>query len=62
MISIMKRSYHVPPPNRHFSLSAVLPKDNWDTKDDTGKSIKNALISGMPKGTSQAKTVEKSCQ
>ena len=28
-------------PNRRFLLSAN--KDEWDTKEDTGKSIKNAL-------------------
>ena len=27
------------PPNRHFAVS----KDEWDTKEDTGKSMKNAL-------------------
>ena len=26
-------------PNRHFSLS----QDEWDTKEDNGKSMKNAL-------------------
>ena len=27
------------PPNRHFAVS----KDEWDTKEDTGKSMKNVL-------------------
>jgi len=31
----------------------TLNKDKWDTKEDAGKSIKNALYySGMAKGTS----------
>ena len=27
------------PPNQHFAVG----KDEWDTKEDAGKSIKNAL-------------------
>jgi len=34
-----KRGHHVPPPNRRFSVS----KDEWDIKENTGKSMKNAL-------------------
>ena len=36
----------------------VVSKDEWDTKEDIGKSMKNALYCtycSMPKGTSQAK-------
>jgi len=36
------------PPNQHFTVN----KDEWHTKEDTGKSVKNALC--IPKGTSQA--------
>jgi len=32
----------------------VVSKDEWDTKKDTGKSIKNALHVQWAKGTSQA--------
>ncbi|XP_065908776.1 PH-interacting protein-like [Dysidea avara] len=32
MISSMKRSHHVLPPNRHIAVS----KYEWDTKEDTG--------------------------
>ena len=40
------------PLNRHFPLSPI--KDEWDTKEDTGKSMKNArTCCGMP--TSRAK-------
>ena len=39
MISSMKGSHHVLPPNRHIAVS----KYEWDTKEDTGKSMKNAL-------------------
>jgi len=40
MISAKKGSHHVPPPNGTlFTVS----KDEWYTKEDTGKSIKNAL-------------------
>ena len=34
-----KGSHHVLSPNRHFAVS----KDEWDTKEDTGKSMKKAL-------------------
>ena len=33
-------SHHMVPPNRHILQST---KDEWGTKDDTGKSMKNAL-------------------
>jgi len=40
------------PHNRHFF---VVNKDEWDTKEDTGKSMKNALhVQRYAKGTSQA--------
>ena len=51
------------PPNRQFPVS----KDEWDTKEDTGKSMKNALYTrpdctycGMPKGTCRAKATSNS--
>ena len=41
------------PPNQHFAVS----KDEWDTKEDAGKSMKNGMMHctycGMPKGTSR---------
>ena len=37
--SCKKGSHSMLPPNQHF----VVGKDEWDTKEDTGKSIKNAL-------------------
>jgi len=40
MISIVKGSDHVP--TTKLTLFAV-SKDQWHTKEDTGKSIKNAL-------------------
>jgi len=36
---LRKGSHHVQPPNQHFTVS----KDEWNTKEDTGKSLKNAL-------------------
>ena len=35
-------------------------KDEWDTKEDTGKSMKNALCCDMPKGTSRAEATSNS--
>ena len=35
------------------STPFAVSKDEWDTKEDTGKSMKNALC--MPKGTCTAK-------
>ena len=32
----------MPLPNQHFLMFAV-SKDEWDTKEDTGKSMKNVL-------------------
>ena len=33
----------------------AINKDEWDTKEDTGKSMKNALhVLRLPKGTSRA--------
>ena len=37
--SVTKGSHHVLSPNQHFAVS----KDKWDTKEDTGKSMKNTL-------------------
>jgi len=31
----------------------TVSKDEWDTKEDTAKSLKNATYCGVPKGTSQ---------
>ena len=44
-----------------LTLFAV-SKDEWDTKEDTGKSMKNALYvyCGIPKGTCQAKAMSNS--
>ena len=36
-----KGSHHMQLPNRSFLLTA---KDEWDTKEDTGESMKNALV------------------
>ena len=46
------------PPNQHFTVS----KDELNTKEDTGKSMKNALyvLRNMPKGTSRAKATSNS--
>ena len=47
------------PPNRHFAVS----KDEWDTKEDNGKSMRNALYAlwyGMPKDTSWAEATSNS--
>ena len=41
-----------------FFLFAV-SKDEWDTKEDTGKSMKNAYC-GMPKGTTRAEVTSNS--
>jgi len=41
----------VPPPNKHFSLSAKM--NGTQIKEDNGESINNALYS-MLKGTSRA--------
>ena len=41
----------------------TVSKDEWNTKEDTGKSQKNALHvqhSGMPKGTSRAEATSNS--
>ena len=39
----------------------AVSKDEWDTKKDTGKSMKNAcMYCGMPKGTSQAEAMSNS--
>ena len=38
-ISVTNGSHHVLSPIQHFAVS----KDEWDTKEDTGKSMKNAL-------------------
>ena len=39
----------------------AVSKDEWDTKEDTGKSMKNALLyCRMPKGTCQAKATSSS--
>jgi len=35
--NFQRGSHHVQPLNQHFSLS------EWNTKEDTGKSMKNAL-------------------
>ena len=39
----------------------AVSKDEWDTKEDTGKSMKNALyiLCSMPKGTSRTKATSK---
>ena len=56
MISVMKGSHHVLPPKLPlFSVS----KDEWDTMEDTGKSMKNAYC-GMPKGTSWVEAMSNS--
>ena len=42
---------------RHFAVS----KDEWDTKEDTGKSMKNALyVLRYVKGTSRAEATSNS--
>ena len=40
----------------------AVSKDEWDTKEDTGKSMKNTLYTycGMPKGTCRAKATSNS--
>jgi len=42
------------------ALLEYLSKDEWNTKEDTGKSLKNTLhlLCGMLKGTSQAKVTK----
>ena len=37
------------------SILFTVSKDEWDTKEDTGKSVKNALY--VPKGTSRAEAM-----
>ena len=45
------------PPNHTATLFAV-SKDEWNTKEDTGKSMKNALyILRYAKGTSRAEAM-----
>ena len=57
MISVTKESHHVLPLNEHFAVS----KDEWDTKEDTGKSMKNALyILQYAKGTCWAEAMSNS--
>ena len=47
------------PPIDTFLL--VVNKDQWDTKEDTGRSMKNlyCMYCGMPKGTSRTSNSEK---
>ena len=40
------------------STPFTVSKDEWDTKEDTGKSMKNALY--VPKGTSRAEVTSNS--
>ena len=44
------------------STPFTVSEDEWDTKEDTGKSMKNALYvpRGMPKGTSCAEVMSNS--
>ena len=42
------------------STPFAVSKDEWDTKEDTGKSMKNALYCGMPKGTCPAEATSNS--
>jgi len=52
MISVTNGSHHVPTAK---STLFVKSKDKWDTKEGTGKSMKNALhVRWCEKGTSQA--------
>ena len=48
----------------HTTIKSILfavSKDEWDTKEDTGESMKSALyVRGMPKFTSRAKTMSNS--
>jgi len=54
----MNGSHHVP--TTKLTLLAV-SKDEWDTKEGNGKSMKNALLySNMAKGTSRAEVMSKS--
>jgi len=59
MQNIMKRK-----PSYASAESALFTvrKDEWNTKEGTGKSMKNGLYMycGMPKGTSLAKAVSNS--
>ena len=45
--------------NFHYiKILFTINKDEWDTKEDAGKSMKNALyILRLPKGTSQAEAM-----
>jgi len=52
-MKVLKGSHHVPPPNQQF-----FAVDEWNTKEDTGKSIKNAMC--VPKGTSQVEVISNS--
>jgi len=43
------------------STTFTVSKDEWNTKEDTGKSLKNALhVCGMPKCTSQTEVTSSS--
>ena len=61
MNPIIKGSHHWLLPNQHLLLSA---KNDWNTKEDSGKSMKNALyiIIAVPmsKSTSQAEMMSNS--
>jgi len=62
--SVMKGSHHVQPPNRQLTPFSV-SKDQWNAKEGTGKTMKNALYiqylyCGMSKSTSRAKATSNS--
>ena len=53
---LCKGSHHVYHQINTFAVS----KDKWDTREGTGKFMKNTLYNcGIPKGTSQAEVMEK---
>jgi len=57
-MKMQRKSNHVQPLNQHFF---AVSKDEWNTKEGTAKSMKNALyICSMPKGTSQAEAMSNS--
>ena len=63
-VATMKNTndFHYKGKPSHATAPFAVSKDEWDTKEDTGKSMKNALYTycGMPKGTSWAEATSNS--
>ena len=61
MISVMqKKPSHATAKLTLFMRLFAVSKDEWNTKEDTGKSMHKERILRTPKGTSQAKATSNS--